>query len=252
MSAGRCNPWLSRLNSYTPRLPATGNGRCGTAPFSTLPGYYERIVAYGARDLQSPELQLGLGVFEEGSSPSLVFSYGYLRSLGYGNDGILPMTSAQFDGAALWKRGEAFRCDHRFIKRGYTQKVRTLWATYSEWAFCSASTADVAYTSGMSGGYALSGSIFGAPGGIFDIIRNAAQAERVFDFAEVDAQNLLQPAGVSTEVGTGYLYRYYPGTGAFLAVHEGNLYYFGPASGNVLYLVGSMAAVLPIAQKSGY
>ncbi len=255
MSGGKCNEWLARLNSYTPRPPVTGNSRCGTAQPSTLPGYYERIVAYGARDLQAPDLQLGLGVFKEGSSPSLLFSYGYLRNnlpIKYGNDGILPIASAQFDGAPIWKRGDAFRCDHRFIRRGYIQKVKTLWSSYSEWAFCSATAGDVSYTSGFSGGYALSGSIFGAPGGIFDIIRNASQAERVFDFAEVDAQHLLQPAGVSTEVGTGYLYRYYPATGAFLAVHEGNLYYLGPASGNLLHFVGSLAATLPIAQKAGY
>ncbi|MES2785779.1 MAG: alpha/beta fold hydrolase [Pseudomonadota bacterium] len=255
MSGGRCNQWLARLNSYVPRLPVTGNGRCGTAPPSALPGYYERIVAYGARDLQTPDLQIGLGIFREGSSPSLLFSYGWLRNnlpIRYGNDGILPIASAQFDGAPLWKRAEAFRCDHRFIKRGYTQKVRTLWSSYSEWAFCAASAGDATYTSGFSGGYAVSGSIFGAPGGIIDIIRNASQAERVFNFAEVDAQHLLQPAGVGTEVGTGYLYRYYPATGAFLAVHEGNLYYLGPASGNQLYLVGSLAATLPIAERAGY
>ncbi|MES2633540.1 MAG: alpha/beta fold hydrolase [Pseudomonadota bacterium] len=255
LSGGKCNPWLARLNSFTPRLPVTGNGRCGTAQLSTLPGYYERIVAYGARDLQSPDLQLGLGVFKEGSSPSLLFSYGYLRnnfSIAYGNDGILPLASAQFDGAAIWKRAEAYRCDHRFIKRGYTQQVKTLWSSYSEWAFCAATAGDVSDTSGFSGGYATSGSIFGAPGGIINIIRNASQAERVFNFAEADAQHLLQPAGVHTEVGTGYLYRYYTATGAFLAVHEGNVYYLGPATGNLLYFVGSMAAMLPIAQKAGY
>jgi pimeloyl-ACP methyl ester carboxylesterase len=255
MSGRRCNSWLAGLNNYAPSQSTTNLGGCGTATATALPGFYERIVAYGARDLQTPDLPLGYGFFKPGSSSSLLPSYGYLRNglaKPYGNDGIVPIASAQFEGPTLWKRGEAYSCDHRYIRRAYEQTVKTPKTSFTEWAFCSAYAGDTIYSSGRAGGYAIAGSIFGAPGSIIDIVRNAWEAERVFDFAEQAVPDLLQPAGAGTQVAKGYFYRHYAGTQSYVGIHEGSVYYLGPASGNQLHYVGSLAGLLAQAQGAGF
>lgn len=250
MFLGRCNPWLAQLNNYA---PATGgrHGYCGTIAASPLPGYYEKIVAYGTSAVQDQHADLGL----PGSPSSLRFTSQYLLSMygwPYPSDGIVPMASAQFAGAPLAQRRAAFACDHRYIKRGYTELVRSLTGDYSDTAFCAASSSAPTMPSGVPGGYAVVGSIFGDPGGIVEILRTHSQAERVFDWAEQAYAGHLQPAGAASGLWGGYVYRWYPATGAYVGVRDGNVYYMGPASNGDIQFMGTLADFAARAQGAGF
>jgi len=255
MAGGRCNGWLSQLNNYA---PAGGGayGRCGFVPANSLPGFYDRIIAYGARELQAPDVPSGnVGSYKPGSAPSLLITYGYLYgalSRSYANDGIVPLASAQFAGPALWQRAEAVDCDHRFIKRGYPEFVRTPAATYSDWAFCSANASGSTQPSAHAGGYAVTGSIFGAPGGVVDTIKTVSEAERVLAWGEQAYAGYLQPAGARTDIHGGYYFRHYPQTGAYVGVKDGNVYYQGPASGQEVVFISTLADFLARAEADGF
>ena len=250
MFRGRCNPWLASLNNYA---PASGgrHGDCGTVAANPLPGYYEKIVAYGTSAVQEQDVDLGL----PGSPSSLRFTSQYLLSMygrPYPNDGIVPMVSAQFAGAPLAQRRAAFACDHRFIKRGYTELVRSAAGEYFDTAFCAAQSSVPTTPSGVPGGYAVAGSVFGDPGGIVEIIRTAAQAERVFDWAEQAYAGHLQPAGAGSELWGGYIYRWYPATNAYVGVRDGHVYYMGPASNGDIQFIGTLANFAAQAQGAGF
>jgi pimeloyl-ACP methyl ester carboxylesterase len=253
LAGGHCNAWLAALNNYAPSSGPATLGRCGSAPVTALPGFYERIIAYGARSLQQRDIDLGrAGVYKPGSSTSLLPTFAYMAGglpVAYPNDSVVPLSSAQFNGPAIYARAEAFACDHRYIQHGYVEFVRSQTATYTDLAFCAA-TPDTAYPSGASGGYAVSGSIFGAPGGVVDTIRTVSQAERVFDWAERTYPALLQPAGAITGIIAGYYARYYPGTGAYVGVRNGDVFYL-PRGGSI-QRVGSLADFLAQAQGGGF
>jgi pimeloyl-ACP methyl ester carboxylesterase len=255
MANGHCNPWLARLNNYAPSTGAN-YGPCGVIPANPLPGYYNKLIAYGSRELQTPDADLGrVGVYKPGSSTAYLIPYAYLHNglaRSYQNDGIVPMTSAQFDGPVLWRRGEAFQCDHRYIKDGYTELVRSPSATYSDIAFCAGTGSGVPYPSGTSGAYAISGSIYGVPGGIIDTIRTVSQVERAFNWTEAAFPAFLQPSGARSDITGEFYYRYYPSSGAYLGVTGGNLYYLGPASNNQLMLLAPLADILTYAQATGF
>ncbi len=254
MSSGMCNAWLARLNTFAP-MPATSYGRCGTASAVPLPGFYEKIIAYAASSLQTPDLALGLGAFKPGSATSMLVTYAYLHdglSRAYSNDGIVPLASARFDGQAIWARAEAADCDHRYLERGYPETVRSWTASYSDWAFCGATNAGGTKPSGTSGGWAVSGSIYAAPGGIVEKIRDVSQTERVFAWAEQAYAPFLQSPGALTRIADGYYYRYYPGTNAFVGVKNGDVHYMGPASGNKIIRLGTLAEFLARAQAANF
>jgi triacylglycerol esterase/lipase EstA (alpha/beta hydrolase family) len=256
MSGGRCNPWLAQLNNYAPSGGAS-YGRCGTVAANPLPGYYEKIITYGTNDLQGKnDVSASVGVYKPGSDSSLSFPHWYLESAyarSYPNDGVVPMISAQFNGANVWLRREAFDCDHRYIRRGYEEYVVSPTATYTDWAFCNATGSGVSYPSGISGGYAVSGSIFGVAGGIIETITTVSEIERVFNWAEQAHAGLLQPSGAATELlsGSGFYYRYYPTTDAYVGVKDGNVYFLGRASNYRLLLVGTLADFLGQAKLAG-
>jgi pimeloyl-ACP methyl ester carboxylesterase len=253
LPSGHCNGWLAALNNYAPATSAANLGRCGSAPATPLPGFYEKIIAYGARSLQQPDIDLGrVGVYKPGSSTSLLPTFAYMASglpVSYPNDSVVPLASAQFEGAPVYARAEAFACDHRYIQHGYVEFVRSQTATYSDLAFCAA-TSNTAYPSGVPGGYAVAGSIFGAPGGIVPTIATVSQVERVFDWAERAYPALLQPAGALTGILEGYYERYYPATGAYVGVKNGDVFYL-PRGGSI-QRVGSLADFLAQAQAAGY
>lgn len=254
MGSGICNPWLARLNTFAP-MPATSYGRCGTVSAIPLPGFYEKIIAYAASSLQSPDLALGLGAFKPGSDPAMLVTYAYLHdglSRTYSNDGIVPLASARFDGQAIWSRAEAADCDHRYLERGYPETVRSWTATYSDWAFCGATNAGGTKPSGTSGGWAVAGSIYAAPGGIVEKIRDVSQAERVFAWAEQAYSPFLQSPGALTRIADGYYYRYYAATNAYVGVKNGDVHYMGPASGNRIVRMGTLAEFVAQAQAAGY
>jgi pimeloyl-ACP methyl ester carboxylesterase len=254
-SSLRCNAWLAGLNSYAP-AGAGSYGRCAPVAANPLPGYYEKIIAYGASALQKRDWDSGrVGVYKPGSSTSLLFPYNYLRgalSRSYPNDGVVPMASAMFEGPDLWRRHEAFECDHRYIRRGYPERVRTPTSTYSDWAFCAGSDSGTGYASGSWDGYAVSGSILGVAGGIIDTITAVSRVERVFDWFEQAFAGFLHPAGARTGIVGEYDYRYYPSSQAYLGVAGGNVYYLGPASDNQLLDLGPLDYFVSQAQASGF
>lgn len=255
MAGGLCNPWLARLNNYAPSTGAT-YGRCGAVPANPLPGFYEKIIAYAARTLQQPDVDLGrTGVYKPGSSTALLVPYGYLYSglsRSYANDGLVPYASARFEGAPVFARAEAFACDHRYLERGYPEFVRSASATYGDWAFCAASLAGVT-PSGASGGWAVGNTILGAPGGIVDTIKAVSETERVFDWAEQAFAPFLQPAGNSTTgITEGFYYRHYPASNAYIGAKAGSVYYLGPASGGQLVRIAGTAEFLAQAQAAGF
>ena len=250
----RCNQWLAQLNNYAPASGGT-YGRCGQVAGNALAGYYEKIIAYGAATLQAPDPQFGFGAFKPGSSEALFFSYAYLRSAlarSYRNDGMVPMASSQFEGAALWRANEAFDCDHRYLERGYPEFVRSLTASYTDWAFCAGTGSGAPYPSGVAGGYAVSGSIYGVPGGVIDTITTVSNTERVFDWAEQAYAGFLQPAGGATQIWNGYYFRHYPATQSDVGVKDGNVYYKGPASNQQITFVATLAGFLARAQADGF
>ncbi|HWP13793.1 MAG TPA: alpha/beta fold hydrolase [Ramlibacter sp.] len=254
-SSLRCNQWLARLNNYAPSNGAD-YGRCGSVPANPLPGYYHKVIAYAANALQDPDDESGaVGVYKPGSSADLYISYNFLRgafSRPYPNDGVVPLASALFEGPALWLRREAYDCDHRYMRRGYPEFVRSPTATYTDWAFCAGTVDSAGFASGIPGGYALSGSILGAPGGIIETIRTVSQVERVFDYAESAYAAFLQPAGATSDIALGFYYRYYPFSQAYVGVKDGNVYYLGPASNNELLFVTTLADFLAQAQGAGF
>lgn len=255
MLGGRCNTWLAQLNNYAPSTGAA-YGRCGAVPANPLPGYYEKIIAYGTGALQKKDTDSGgVGVYKPGSDSSLDFPHSYLLKAfrhSYPNDGVVPMISARFDGATLWLRREAFDCDHRYIRRGYPEFVRSPAATYSDWAFCAGTGSAASYASGTSGGYAVSGSILGIAGGIVETITAVSEIERAFNWSEQAHAWLLQPAGAATELsGGGFYYRYYPATQAYLGVKDGNVYFMGRATNYQLVFVGTLADFLGQAKAAG-
>ncbi len=255
MLGGRCNPWLAQLNTYAPAT-STSYGNCGRVAANPLPGFYERIVAYGTSALQQKDFDGGaVGVYKPGSSNSLVYTYRYLLDAygrPYANDGIVPMASAQFVGAALVARRDAFACDHRYLKNGYTEFVRSAVATYTDQAFCAAAATGTVTPSGEQGGFAWLGSIFGDPGGIIETIRTDAWTERVFDWAELAYAAYLQPSGAATDLWEGYSYRFYPATSAYVGVKDGQVYYMGPASGGSIQPMGTLADFLARASAAGF
>jgi len=253
-SLGLCNPWLARLNQYQPMAGAQ-HGRCGWVAPVALPGFYEKIIAYGARTLQQPDIDLGRsGQYKPGSSSTLLATYLYLysgTSRTYSNDGLVPMASAHFHGAPIAARPEAYDCDHRYIERGYEEKVRNGSTTYRDWAFC-AGTVHGTPASGTANGLAVAGSILGVAGGIADIVLQASQVERVLDWAEQVYPGALQPAGALTAISDGYHYRLYPRTGAYLGVKNGEVYYAAPVTGHRIIPIGRLADYLAAAQSQGY
>lgn len=242
---GVCNPWLAALNNYAPSA-SMSLGTCGFAAQVPKRGFYERIIAYGARTLQQPDIPLPLGMFKPGSEPALLAPYIYMHDVldgHYDNDGVVPFASARFTMRDIASRHEAYACDHRYLERGYPVLVKAVQGTSSAWTFCSAS---------VDGAAGLSKSIHGSVGGIVERIRAVSDAERLFAWAEVAHAGLLQPSGAVTDVAEGYLFRHYASTGALVGVKDGWLYYKGPASGQQILRVGSVTEMLKGAALAGY
>lgn len=76
----------------------------------------------------------------------------------------------------------------------------------------------------------------------------SAQADCVFSWAETAYPSHFSPAGAASANALDYYYRYYSGTGSFLASasRDNSLYYFGPLSQNTLLSLGAMSQWLVI------
>jgi hypothetical protein len=245
-----CNAWLARLNSFWP-AGSGSYGNCGNTTAVPLKGYYDRITAYAARKVQVPDVQIGYGVFEPGSSPALLVTHTWLKSSlwkPYENDGVVPYDSARFHGGPVAARKDAHQCDHRYIERGYTHDVKEPTASFSGWAFC-ASTSQGVVPSGGAGGWSVGNTIAADIAASFV---TTSQVQRVLDWAESAFAAHLAPAGAVTDLHDGYLFRHYPATQAYVGVKDGNVFYIGPASAHQLLYVGTLAQLLAQAEAAGY
>jgi hypothetical protein len=76
-----------------------------------------------------------------------------------------------------------------------------------------------------------------------DILTNSTSpSDCLFDWAERVYPTLFAPPGAVSQTSTPYYYRYYAGTNAYLGTSSVNndVYYLGPATGNVLYDAGPL------------
>lgn len=71
-------------------------------------------------------------------------------------------------------------------------------------------------------------------------------ADCLFGWAETNYSALFSPAGAASMALTPYYYRYYPASGAYLAVSltDQNVYYLGPLSGNTILNLGALGGWL--------
>ena len=78
-----------------------------------------------------------------------------------------------------------------------------------------------------------------------------SEAERVLNWAESVAPELISPRGVVTRQSGVYTYRYYPATNSFAGVDDrGNVVYLNPAG--ALTTVGTVARYMPLVQAAGF
>lgn len=79
-----------------------------------------------------------------------------------------------------------------------------------------------------------------------------SDAERVFNWAESVYAQHFAPAKPSIQETQGYTYRYYSGSGNYLAVKDGNMWLLGPLSGNHILDAGSLDGWLAKAKAAGF
>jgi len=83
----------------------------------------------------------------------------------------------------------------------------------------------------------------------------ASDSDRLFNYLEAAYPQFVAPASRPTDTASGYTYRYYPGTGAYIGTADGKLYYFGPAppsNNQEIIALGTLAEWLAIAAQAGY
>ena len=80
----------------------------------------------------------------------------------------------------------------------------------------------------------------------------ASDSDRLFNYLEAAYPKNLAPASQPTAAASGYVYRYYPATNAYVGTANGQLYYYGPASVSAIIPLGTMAAWLAVATQAGY
>ncbi|MBI3369080.1 MAG: DUF1800 domain-containing protein [Burkholderiales bacterium] len=73
----------------------------------------------------------------------------------------------------------------------------------------------------------------------------------LMDWAETHYAQFF-PTHATNLTSDPYIYRYYPTTGNYLGVAGSDIYLLGPASGNVLYRVGSLADYAPLVLVTRY
>lgn len=86
----------------------------------------------------------------------------------------------------------------------------------------------------------------------------ASDSDRVFNYLEavypqyVSPANTLSPVGPISATFSGYYYRYYAATNAYVGTSNGTLYYMGPASQNQIVALGPVSGFLAEAVTKGY
>ena len=85
-----------------------------------------------------------------------------------------------------------------------------------------------------------------------------SDSDRVFAYLEGAFPQYLSPANplssgsAISQNASGYYYRYYPTSNAYIATSNGTLYYLGPLSGNNLTSLGTLADGVSAVSQAGY
>jgi len=86
----------------------------------------------------------------------------------------------------------------------------------------------------------------------------ASDSDRVFAYLEaalpehLSPPNPLSPVSAFSLSASGYYYRHYPASNAYIGTSNGTLYYLGPLSGNQLISLGPLADGLATVSQAGY
>ncbi len=86
----------------------------------------------------------------------------------------------------------------------------------------------------------------------------ASDSDRLFNYLEaaypeyVSPANTLSPTSPISATFSGYYYRYYSATNAYIGTSNGTLYYLGPASQNQIIALGPVSGFLAEATAKGY
>lgn len=68
-----------------------------------------------------------------------------------------------------------------------------------------------------------------------------SDSDRIFAYMEMSYPGYFAPKGAASSTASGFYYRYYSATNAYLATVSGTVYYLGPASQNQIVSLGAMA-----------
>lgn len=85
-----------------------------------------------------------------------------------------------------------------------------------------------------------------------------SDSDRVFTYLEAAFPQYLSPAyplssaNTISQSASGYYYRYYPVSNAYIATSNGTLYYLGPLSGNQLMPLGPLSDEVAAVSQAGY
>ncbi|WP_206667185.1 hypothetical protein [Candidatus Methylobacter oryzae] len=79
-----------------------------------------------------------------------------------------------------------------------------------------------------------------------------SDSDRIFAYLESIYPGYLAPAGPASSNFSGYYYRYYPSTNAYIATANGTVYYLGSASQNQIISLGAQADWLAKAVAAGF
>jgi len=87
---------------------------------------------------------------------------------------------------------------------------------------------------------------------IVDLEVERQHSDRVFDYLESIYPQYISPSGGTSASADGYYYRHYPDRSAYIGTAGGRVYYFGPATENTMYDLGSLADWAERAAIAGY
>lgn len=79
-----------------------------------------------------------------------------------------------------------------------------------------------------------------------------SDADRVFNYLESRYPEYVAPAGAESAVRSGYYFRYYASTKAYVGMLNGNVYYLVPAINGQINLLGTLKDWLASAAAAGY
>lgn len=84
------------------------------------------------------------------------------------------------------------------------------------------------------------------------VVPTVSDADRIFNYLEATYPQYVAPSGAASATGSGYYYRYYANTNAYVGTMNGNVYYLVPAINDQINLLGSVKDWLAAAIAAGY